>query len=576
MSRRKRPDSSREHKTNGPVGGIDIDLDDLMGEAPEQAAEPMVSVEQAVAEVLRRKRARASLVEYASAIDIPGAPLKEDDECEVFKPVETRIASHHRLIMEKIQVCLETPMGRLMIFAPPGSAKSSYASVVAPVWAMQKWKGYQIILTSYGTDLAKKHSRRARALARQDRAIAIWEDKPSLNSDQRSTESWALSNGSSYMAAGLLAGITGNRADAAIVDDPVAGRKEADSEADRKNVEDAYRDDLKSRLKPNASIIIIQTRWNEGDLSGTILPEDYDGRSGPILCRDGQVWEVLNIPAEAERADDPLGRKPGEFLWPEWFPEAHWLMHKNDPRGQRTWASLYQQRPTAAEGIEFKREWFKWYDPDLAPGTPTLPGVPGGRPKHLTKFGATDFATKEDKGDFTEHGVIGLDKDNNFWFLDWWFGQKTSDITVQQWWLMVKRNSQVLRWWHEGGPIGNALTPVMLKAMRDNRAYTLLEPKTSINNKAVKLASFQAIAAAGQVWLPIKRPWAARLVDQLCAFPSGRLDDAADVCGLLGRGIDDMATPYVPSEPTRQQLIPFTGTWLEYEEKPYDSGPRYV
>lgn len=572
--KRRKRDSSREQQTNGPIhSGIDVDA---LFDEPNPTAEPMVSVEQAVAEVLRRQRARASLTEYASAVDIPGAPVKDDDENEIFKPIETRVALHHRVILEACQRCLEKPMGRLMIFAPPGSAKSTYASVVTPVWAMQKWKGYQIILASYGSDLARKHSRKARALARQDRAVAIWEDKATLNADQRAVDNWSLSNGSSYMAAGLLAGITGNRADAAIVDDPVAGRKEADSDADRKSVEEAFRDDLKSRLKPNASIILIQTRWNEGDLSGTILPEDYDGRSGEILCRDGQVWEVLNIPAEAERPDDPLGRAPGEFLWPEWFPTAHWLMHKNDPRGQRTWASLYQQRPTAAEGIEFKREWFKWYDPDLPPGTPGAFGQAGGRPKQLTKYGGTDWATKEDKGDFTEHGIMGIDPDSRIYFLDWWYGQKTTDVSIDQWILLLKRHGTTLRWWHEGGPIGNALTPPMIKAMRQNKTFTLLEPKTSIKNKAVKLAAFQAMAAAGLVYFPLKRPWASRIIDQLCGFPSARYDDAADVCGLFGRGIDDMSVPYVPSEPARPTLVPFTGTWLEYEEKPYDTGPRYI
>jgi len=564
---------------NEPIrSGIDIP-DPLDAQEPLPEPEAQVSVDQAIAEILRRRRSRDSLAEYASSVDIPGAPLRsdtlEDAADEPFKSIETKVALHHRIIMEKIQKCMETPNGRLLIFAPPGSAKSSYASVVAPVWAMQKWPGYQIILASYGSDLARKHSRKARALARQDKGVAIWADRPSLNADQRAVDSWALSNGSTYMAAGLLAGITGNRADCAIVDDPVAGRQEADSATDQKNVDEAYRDDLISRLKPNASVIIIQTRWNENDLSGTILPEDYDGQSGPIECRDGMVWEVLNIPAEAERADDPLGRKAGEFLWPEWFPEKHWLIRKNDPRGQRTWASLYQQRPTAAEGIEFKREWFKWYNPDLPPGTPGGPGQVGGRPKALSLYGATDFATKEDKGDFTEHGVVGIDSISAMWFLDWWFGQKTTDISIYQWIMLLKRHGLIRRWWHEGGPIGEALTPVMNKAQRDARTYVLLEAKPSIKSKVIKLASFQARAAAGLVYMPLNRPWAARLVDQLCGFPSARHDDGADVCGLLGRGIDDMAMPYVPSAERKPQLIPFTGTWLEFNETPYEHEPRY-
>jgi hypothetical protein len=43
--------------------------------------------------------------------------------------------------------------------------------------------------------------------------------------------------------------------------------------------------------------VLIQTRWHEADLAGSLLPEDYDGESGPILCRDGQTWEVLCLPS---------------------------------------------------------------------------------------------------------------------------------------------------------------------------------------------------------------------------------------------------------------------------------------
>jgi len=115
------------------------------------------------------------------------------------------------------------------------------------------------------------------------------------------------------LAAGLLAGITGNRGSGAIIDDPVPGRQEADSEAHQKATAEAYQDDLLTRLMPNAWLAFIMTRWNENDLAGQILPHDYAGQSGMILCQDGLYWEVLNIPAKCEHEDDPLGRKIGEY-----------------------------------------------------------------------------------------------------------------------------------------------------------------------------------------------------------------------------------------------------------------------
>ena len=59
------------------------------------------------------------------------------------------------------------------------------------------------------------------------------------------------------------------------------------------------------------------------DLAGSILPEGWAGESGMIDCRDGATWEVICLPAKCERLDDPLGRKIGEYLWPEWFKDGH-------------------------------------------------------------------------------------------------------------------------------------------------------------------------------------------------------------------------------------------------------------
>jgi hypothetical protein len=167
------------------------------------------------------------------------------------------------------------------------------------------------------------------------------------------------------MAAGLLAGITGNRADGVIIDDPVANREQADSATIREKIYSEYIDTAMTRAKPGMWAIIIQTRWHEEDLAGAILPADYAGESGMLDCRDGQRWEVLCIPAEAEREDDVLGRKVGEFLWPEWFPKEHWSTWRDNPRAARTWSALYQQRPAPFTGVHFNREMFKMYNPDL-------------------------------------------------------------------------------------------------------------------------------------------------------------------------------------------------------------------
>lgn len=519
-----------------------------------------VTPAQAAAELLRRQRARDSLVEYARSVEIPGAPASDDPEEEVFKPVESSLARHHIVTLEAIQKCMQTPRGRLIIMEPPGSAKSTYASVVAQAWYLSKYAGAEVIITGYGDDLPMKHSRRVRQMVRDAKQRAIWKDKPSVASGNSGVKQWALSNGSALRAAGILSGITGNRADGVVIDDPVKGREAADSEVVRNKTEEEFRDSVKTRLKPKGWIILIQTRWHEDDLTGRILPEDYQGESGPIKCRDGDTWEVLNIPAKCERPDDPVGRQLGEYLWPEWFSPEHWQGFENDPRGQRTWNALFQQRPTAGDGIEFQRDWFNWYDPDIPPGQP------GGMPRNLTIYGASDFAAKPDRSaDFTEHGVIGVDQYWNMWFLDWWYGQLSSDKYIAAWVALVRR-WKPRRWWDEGNVIGHAVAPARAQAMKEAkpRVYCYTEQIPSIQNKALKLASFQSRAATKTCFFPYRRPWANRAIDQLCAFPAGRYDDAADVCGVLGRGIDKMMDPKASSEPERKKLIPFSIEWLEW------------
>lgn len=349
----------------------------------------LINAQQASAELLRRSRARASLAEYSQLIEIPGVPNKafEDEEEElditkprgerggkllsrlvpdpIYDPIEERIALHHYIMMMEIQKTMETPRGRQMIFAPPGSAKSTYASVIGTSWALGRRRNTQLGLLSYGSSIAAKQSRKVRTIVKQRLWSSIWKERPVLLDDQRAVDDWSLTNGSSLMSAGLLAGITGNRFDGVIIDDPVRNREEADSATIRQKTYDEYIDTVLTRAKPNMWVILIQTRWHEEDLAGMILPANYEGESGLIHCRDGQYWNVLCIPAKAEREDDPLGRNAGEYLWPEWFPKAHWSSWENNPLAQRTWAALYQQRPAPFTGVHFNREMFRFYDPNM-------------------------------------------------------------------------------------------------------------------------------------------------------------------------------------------------------------------
>lgn len=311
-----------------------------------------VSPQAAARELLRRRRGRASLAGYANAIEIPGKPVDDDPEAWLFEPIETGLAPHHLLLCNAIERTAMRRHGRLMVFMPPGSAKSTYSSIVAPTYLMGRIPEYRIILATYGQDLSKRHGRRARQIARSGEYSALF--NCALSKNTSAADEWALTNGSEYLAFGILAGVTGSRAHGIIIDDPVKGREQADSPTTRGKTYRAWQDDLLTRMIPGGWIVLVSTRWHEDDLAGRILPKNYDGRSGMVECRDGNEWEIINLPAMCERADDPLGRQIGEYLWPEWFDEKHWQQFKAIAR---TWAALFQQRPRPDDGGIFKESW---------------------------------------------------------------------------------------------------------------------------------------------------------------------------------------------------------------------------
>ncbi len=352
--------------------------------ASQMSSLPPLSKRQAAAMLLQRRRAAERLTSFAQYVDIPGVPLPdevEDSDDTRYQVVETDLAPHHILILENCQALVDRQLlyyidedgecwpyhdgcgyakqtcMRLMLMFPPGAAKSTYASVVFPVWDMGRNPGQEIILTGYGDTICKKHGKRARQICASSGYRAVFGFN--VNPDTRAADNWETQNKSSYKSAGILSGLTGFRCDGLVWDDLVKGRKEADSITICEDTWNAYLDDARSRKKPTAWEVGIGTRWSENENMGRILPDGYAGESGFMQCRDGNAWYVLCIAAECERLDDPLGREVGDMLWPEWFTEEYWADKRINPR---SWSSLYQQRPSLDTGLYFKREWHRTYN----------------------------------------------------------------------------------------------------------------------------------------------------------------------------------------------------------------------
>lgn len=475
--------------------------------------------QQAARELLIRRRARKSLLDYSNAIDIPGKPVGEDSDpdTEFFQPVETTVADHHRLLLAKLETLSQTKHGRLMVFMPPGSAKSTYASVVFPSYYLGTAPKRKVILASYGSTLARKMGRRTRSIINQPRYAGIF--NTGLSAESRAAEEFTLTNGSEYMSGGILSGITGNRANGIIIDDPIKGREDAQSEVIREKTWDAYENDLKTRLIPGGWICLIQTRWHEDDLAGRILPEGWNGQSGKMMCRDGMEWEVICLQARCEVADDPLGRERGEYLWPEWFDRQHWAQFEQN---SRMWASLFQQRPTPSDGDLFKPDMMTYVE-----------AIPAGNIQWVRGW---DLASTQDDGDWTVGVKLGRMSDGRFIVADVTRARLGPDKRDALMLATASRDGRGVKidFPQDPGQAGKSQVAYLTKQFVGYRV-------TSSPESGDKFTRAEPVAAQCNVGnvLMLIGPWNQKFADELRLFPNGTHDDQVDA---LSRAFNQLLT----------------------------------
>jgi predicted phage terminase large subunit-like protein len=239
-------------------------------------------------------------------------------------------------LLEQLERICHGDIDRLMVLMPPGSAKSTYASLLFPAFWFTQHPDSSVIATSHTMSLAEHFGRQVRELIREYRDPLGY----GLNARRQAASHWQTTTKGEYFAAGVRGPLIGRRADLAIIDDPVKSQADAESPTIRERIWGWYRFDLTTRLKPRGRVVLIMTRWHEDDLAGR------------LLTQNAAEWHVLRLPALAEE-DDPLQRPLGAALWPEWEDEAA-LLRRHDAIGEQAWSALYQQSPRPIIGSLFK------------------------------------------------------------------------------------------------------------------------------------------------------------------------------------------------------------------------------
>lgn len=432
-------------------------------------------------------------------------------------------ALHHRLIIRELEALERGEFDNLEVSAPPGSAKTTYVSHLFPAWYLARNPDHLLLSGSHTQAFAeRKIGRVVRNLVERNSADLGIE----IASDSNAMADWALASGGGYRAVGVGVAIAGERADLGLVEDPFARWEDAQSVTAQENAWEWYTGDFTPRLKPKAKRVIVMTRFNEFDLLGRIRERD---------ARLGIKWRRIVLPMIAVEGD-PLGRKTGERLWPEWFTEAQVIEARSDAR---KWSALYQQQPSPETGDYFKAEWLKPYA--KAPARDTL-----------TIYGASDYAVTSGGGDYTAHGVIGLDPEGRMYLLDLWRGQKSSDVWVDAFCDLVLK-WKPMTWAEERGQIISGVGPFLEERIRKRKAYVAREQFTSRNDKAIRAQSFRGRIATDGLYVPVDAPWYPDLRAEMLAFPAGVHDDQVDMLGLIGQLLDNMVAGRAPKKPDEQK-----------------------
>src|SRR2546423_27395 len=464
----------------------------------------------AAAEVLlKRRRVRRSLSDWA--------------RYHGYEP-----AAHHQLIIREIEAFLASEDEVLLLFAPPGSAKSTYVSILFPSHYLARYPKNSILAATHSVEFAQRWGRRVRNdIALESQVLGI-----ELATDSQASDRWALKTGGEYYGVGAGVGISGFRADLGLGDDFFGSREDAYSETVRKKRWDWYVDDFSARLKPGAKRILMNTRWHEEDVAGRVLQQIAQG-----IVRG----RVISIPARAE-ANDVLGRSAGEYLWdePAGYNYGDFLRARERETSPMMWAALYQQRPAPEEGDYFKSAWLKPYV--TAPALDTL-----------AVYGASDYAVTADGGDYTVHIVVGVDPDGHMYLLDLWRKQAGSDQWVEAFCALV-RQWKPREWAEEKGQIRAGVGPFLERMQRERQAWVYRREFPTRGDKAVRAQSIRGRMAIDGLYVPQNATWLADLRSELLSFPAGKHDDQVDALGLIGQLLDTISVGNKPVSADKRKL----------------------
>jgi predicted phage terminase large subunit-like protein len=471
-----------------------------------------------------------SLLERVARMFEPAPPPKWKTPGEMARELDprTRQTPALDLIDAELVRAANTPDSRLIISMPPQEGKSQRASRRFPLWMLTQNPELRITIASYESNVARRWGRAIRDdITTHSRELGL-----RVREDLSAQHEWQLAghDGGVY-AAGIGGALTGRPSELMIIDDPVKDREQADSLTFRDRVWDWWTGTASSRLAPGAPVIVIMTRWHHDDLAGRLL-----------AAEDGDLWRVINIPAQADHRPekgqtDPLGRAPGEFMESaRRRTDAQWQARKVTA-GPRDWAALYQGHPTPDAGDLFPEDWARYDQPMWITRDDGVNIVPGLDNSDAELIQSWDFTFKDTKSSDYVVGQVWLRLGVNAYLLDQVRARLSFSASVDAIVGLTRRWPQAIAKLVEDKANG----PAIMSALGQRVPGMIpVEPRGSKYSRAAAVSPF---AHAHNVVLPTPEilPGVVDLLLEAASFPNGAHDDTIDA---MSQALDQML--YLP------------------------------